>query len=281
MKKPSNKNSKANKICPLETGAYLIDRIPDEMIRMPKGFDHPNPKWKNQDGFLIVDETQLDQSIRFKGLIKNHLFDALFCLTWESIRTQIFLMSLFQKPFPIDELFDGEYGFLTELEGFPGKPYLSNSVESRKEWFSKTKPEITPELINDFFTPTPGFEFFNMIGSKFHKVPLLFYVDPTMGKEEFCKQARLQFGEINRRAKSKHKQLIEKGFPFVPIKKNRRTNAANLEILKILGHYRLSTCLHLSWKKVKESYGESSYKEERTYREGLKKHFKEFFFKAS
>jgi len=280
VKNSSGKDSSAKKICPLQIGASLVDKVPDSLINVPVGFDHPNPSWKNQNGTLEIDKTKINQNIRFEGLIKSDFLDSSFCLIWENMRTHIYLMSLFRKPVPVDELFDGEYGFLTELEGFPEKPYLGNSLETRKEWFSKKKPEITPESINDFFSATPGYEFFNMMGSNFHKVPLLFYVDPQMGKEEFCKQARLQFDEINKRARIKHKQLIKKGFPYVPIKKNIRMNSANLERLKILGHYRLSTCIHLGWKKVRESYGADAYKEERTYREGLKKHFEEYFYKA-
>lgn len=281
MKNSSNNDSQAKKIDPFKVGAYLVDRVPDEMIRMPKDFDHPNPNWKNQDGLLIIDETNLDQSIRFKGLIKNHFFDALFCLTWEEMRTHIYLMSLFREPEHVDNLFEGEGGVFDEFEGFPNKPYLSNSEEFRREYFSKMEPDLTLEEIYDFFTLTPGHEYFNMIGSKLHKVPLLFYVDPSMGKEDFCKQARLQYEEINRRAKIKHEHLVEEGFPYLPIRKNTRINSSNLEMLKVLGHYRLSSCIHLSWRKVGEHYGQNSYQEERTYREGLKKHFNEYFHKAS
>lgn len=274
------KDSSTNKLCPLEVGTRLIDKVPDSLINLPLGFEHPNPGWKNQDGELSVGKLQLDQSIRFRGIIRNDILDGTICAIFEKIRTDCYIMSLFRNDVQLDQLFAGDFEFLSEFDGFPNKPYLSYLPKDRLKFLSKFQSQFTEDSINDFFSASPGYDFFKLCGCEFHKVPLELYIDPSMGKEELCKQVRKQYDKISKHAESKLTELIKRGFPYSSLKKSKRINSRIFEMLKVLGHYRLSTCVHLGWKKITKSFGGNSYKEERTYREGLKKYFEEYFHKV-
>jgi hypothetical protein len=236
--------------------------------------EHPSKEWQNVDvhptELKAERREDLPKHIHFKGL--NGEYDYMSCFFWEYHRTVAFLGIDYGEKYSNRENF-----FPFTEDSFPGTPYLSHPIETRKTWFKKQgdgQYNYEEELLVPFGAIDQEIE---IDGRKLVfpivKIPLALHVNPNWGLEKFVQLVRDQWTSINKELKGEVKRLKAKGH-VVAESKSSRPIVLWKKYLKLLGCYRLYQCVGLDWANTRDEFGLDKKANEDRFRSDCKNNLK-------
>ena len=229
--------------------------------------DHPSKEWKDETDYptKLKEDRRcfIYKDIKFIGLNENDKFDFYKCFRWEFNRTRIYLGQVFQhnkKEFPFYH------------EGFPSNSYLSYSLEERNEWKileNLSEIEDSDTLSKDFVGTNYVSE---ILGSKIPStaVDITLEISPDLNMKDLKNFFLDNLVKIKKKIDDRKNDMIADGYIF-PEPKNFRHIARLKSKLKVLGCYRLYSCVGLAWSSVAKEYELSEKASERRFRSDCKK----------
>lgn len=244
--------------------------------------EHPNEKWSetivgDRIERILLGGLPIGRDIRFDGLEANDRDDYLKCFIWEYCRTRIFK----GENLPVDENLFPFY-----VNTFPDKAYLDelHPYETRMKWELQLFDVSTDEQSDNLLTESLGttekikitlaaFNIDESLKIPAEKVPITLHINPnwslTKTKHLFCDQIASIYYALG----AKKEYFEQKGHDFIDPLQNHEIKIFRTN-LKILGHYRLNECVHLSEPNFRDSYGKGKFKSERKFREQCFKRLK-------